>query len=182
VNSRELIDRLTEERLVGGSGDGRSLEGFDQDEVALGRTVEREHAVDPAVIDEIVADHLTDNPGYYSALLKAGLVDENLDDRLERGLEELTPEIDRIQADRLLTKVANQHSESYAQEIADAIASFMDGSLDDATDLDRACELDANAHGLVNLVYIFFPETPENPAFERALQREARRRLEAELR
>lgn len=167
---------------MGGSGDGRSLEGFDPDEVALGRTVEREHSVDAAMIDEIVADHLTDNPGYYSALLKAGLVDENLDDRLERGLEELTPEIDRIQAARLLDKLANEHSQSYTQEVADAIAPFMDGSLDDATELDRACELDANAYGLVNLVYIFYTETPENTEFERALRREARRRLERELR
>lgn len=69
----KLILKEKKQKLKGGVGDKRSLSEFDPKEVELGRAVEREHTKDEAKIDEIVTDHLTEDPHYYSKLDKVGL-------------------------------------------------------------------------------------------------------------
>lgn len=69
------------EELVGGKGDNKSLSSFNNKQVKMGRTVEMEHTKSPKIAQEITADHLTEDPDYYSKLKDAGLADE-----LEKGL------------------------------------------------------------------------------------------------
>lgn len=61
----KLYKRLTEDKLPGGLGDGKSLDEFDPEQVAAGLEDEtEEHGSEAA--DEVVADHLTKDPEYYS--------------------------------------------------------------------------------------------------------------------
>jgi hypothetical protein len=69
----KLILREKKQKLKGGLGDKKSLEDFDQEEVKLGLKAEMEHTDDKEVASEIVADHLTEDPKYYSKLKGAGL-------------------------------------------------------------------------------------------------------------
>lgn len=64
------------EELVGGKGDNKSLSSFNNKQVKMGRTVEMEHTKSPKIAQEITADHLTEDPDYYSKLKDAGLADE----------------------------------------------------------------------------------------------------------
>jgi hypothetical protein len=61
-----------------GSGKGRStdIKSVDLTELLTGIAVEKEHYPDINKRASIAADHLTENPHYYSKLIKAGLVDE----------------------------------------------------------------------------------------------------------
>lgn len=52
---------------------GSKLSDFDPEQVKMGLAIEREHTDDPKIALDIVLDHLTENPKYYSALKKAGL-------------------------------------------------------------------------------------------------------------
>lgn len=56
----------TGEMLVGGDGDGKSPLEFDSDQVLKGMEVEIEHADNPMISLEIVLDHLTEDPEYYT--------------------------------------------------------------------------------------------------------------------
>jgi hypothetical protein len=69
----KLIIKEKAQKLKGGLGDKRSLDEFDPKEVELGRKAEAEHTKDKAIADEIVADHLSEDPKYYSKLLQSGL-------------------------------------------------------------------------------------------------------------
>lgn len=79
------------EKLIGGKGDGKSVSDYDPEQVKMGRVVESEHTQDPEKIDEIVCDHLEENPQYYSKLKSAHLADEL--DKSEDGV----PELDKTQ-------------------------------------------------------------------------------------
>lgn len=54
------------EVLVGGLGDGKSPSDFDKEQVTKGIGVEMEHSSDPKIALEIVLDHLTEDPQYYT--------------------------------------------------------------------------------------------------------------------
>jgi len=56
--------------LPGGKGDDTSLGDFDPEEVAEGLSVETEHTDDLAIAEDIVRDHLTEDPRYYKKLKK----------------------------------------------------------------------------------------------------------------
>lgn len=64
------------DRVKGGDGCHSSLDKFDPKEVAMGLRVELEHSDDPEVALDIVRDHLSVYPKYYTRLKKAGLADE----------------------------------------------------------------------------------------------------------
>ena len=59
---------LEKEALKGGLGDGKKDSDFTPDQVAMGLKVEMEHTKDEAIAKEIVRDHLTEDPKYYSKL------------------------------------------------------------------------------------------------------------------
>ena len=61
------------QKLKGGKGDKLSLSDFDPVEVKKGLKAEMEHTSDKEIAKEIVADHLAEDPHYYSKLDKAGL-------------------------------------------------------------------------------------------------------------
>jgi len=56
----------TGEILKGGKGDGKSPLEFDPDQIIKGMEVEKEHTDDPMAAIEIVLDHLTEDPEYYT--------------------------------------------------------------------------------------------------------------------
>ena len=66
------IDQLSQDKeetgdmLQGGIGDDKSPKDFDYDQVLMGLEVEKEHSDNPIVALEIVLDHLTEDPQYYS--------------------------------------------------------------------------------------------------------------------
>jgi len=64
------------ESLIGGKGDKSKTSDFDPKQVAMGRKVEMEHTDNPKVAEEILRDHLKENPRYYSKLKQIGLADE----------------------------------------------------------------------------------------------------------
>lgn len=70
---RQLLEDMggTIEALPGGLGDRKGLDAFDPAEVAMGMEVEREHSPDEQVRREIVADHLSEDPQYYTHLKAA---------------------------------------------------------------------------------------------------------------
>lgn len=68
-----LIIKEKKQKLKGGLGDKTNLSDFDAEEVKLGLKAEMEHTDDKDIANEIVADHLTEDPKYYSKLNKAGL-------------------------------------------------------------------------------------------------------------
>jgi len=64
------------ESLIGGKGDKSQTSDFDPKQVAMGRKVEMEHTKNPKVAEDILKDHLKENPRYYSKLKQIGLADE----------------------------------------------------------------------------------------------------------
>lgn len=55
-----------DEKLQGGLGDEATPQDFDTEQVVMGLRVEMEHSDDPTVALEIVLDHLTEDPEYYT--------------------------------------------------------------------------------------------------------------------
>jgi len=72
-----IVGSLLEDDIPGGRApDSHRWGHLDPEQLAIGKKVEMEHTDDPAVAEEIAADHLTENPNYYRKLKKAGLADE----------------------------------------------------------------------------------------------------------
>ncbi len=67
---------LFEDFVKGGKGDKTKYENLDADELNVGIKVEMEHTDNIEIAKEIAKDHLTENPKYYSDLIKSGIVDE----------------------------------------------------------------------------------------------------------
>lgn len=71
------VSTLLEDDIPGGRApDSHRWGHLDTEQLAVGTKVEMEHTRDPAVAEEIAADHLTEDPNYYRKLQKAGLADE----------------------------------------------------------------------------------------------------------
>lgn len=62
--------------LKGGVGDNTPPENVDVNQLSIGIQVEMEHTNDPNIAREIATDHLTEDPEYYTKLVKAGLANE----------------------------------------------------------------------------------------------------------
>ena len=69
----KLVLKEKKQKLTGGVGDKAKLSDFDPEQVKLGMKAEMEHTNDRGVATEIVVDHLSEDPNYYSKLQKAGL-------------------------------------------------------------------------------------------------------------
>jgi hypothetical protein len=54
------------EILQGGKGDGKSPLEFDPEQILMGLEVEKEHSDDSLIAIEVVMDHLTEDPEYYT--------------------------------------------------------------------------------------------------------------------
>lgn len=63
-------------KLPGGVGDKTSTSSVDPTQLSIGVQVEMEHTNDPDIAKEIAMDHLTEDPEYYTKLVKAGLASE----------------------------------------------------------------------------------------------------------
>lgn len=70
-----MIDNLRK-KLPGGVGDQTPTSAVDPVQLSLGVQIEMEHTNDPDIAKEIAMDHLTEDPEYYSKLVKAGLAKE----------------------------------------------------------------------------------------------------------
>ena len=75
-NIQTFEDFLNEDKLQGGKGDETDESSVDYEELQVGKLVEKEHTDDPQLAKEIALDHLTEDPHYYSKLIKSGVVDE----------------------------------------------------------------------------------------------------------
>ncbi|MFA5398414.1 MAG: DUF5661 family protein [Methanogenium sp.] len=67
----EILDTIMEgedEELKGGLGDNKKDEEFDQEQLAKGKDVEKEHTNDEDMAKEIAKDHLTERGDYYDKL------------------------------------------------------------------------------------------------------------------
>ena len=58
----------SEDQIEGGLGDDAEESDFDQEQLDMGREVEKEHTDDEDVAEEISEDHLTEDPEYYDKL------------------------------------------------------------------------------------------------------------------
>jgi hypothetical protein len=86
------------EMLQGGLGDNKSLLDFNKDQIIKGMSVEKEHTDDPIIAIEIVLDHLSEKPDYYTvkdnpedsaqfnASAEAAEDDENLETNPDMGM------------------------------------------------------------------------------------------------
>ena len=72
----EFYPDVSTNKLSGGKGDSALPSSTDTAELALGVQIESEHTDDPEIATEIAADHLAEDPKYYSKLIAAGLTDE----------------------------------------------------------------------------------------------------------
>ena len=70
-----MINSLNK-KLPGGVGDNTPTHSVDPVQLSLGVQIEMEHTNDPEIAKEIAMDHLTEDPEYYSKLVKAGLASE----------------------------------------------------------------------------------------------------------
>ncbi len=71
-----IIFESTKDSIKGGKGDKKSDNDFDPNELEIGSMIELEHTKNKISAKEIARDHLTEDPKYYSKLIKSGLVDE----------------------------------------------------------------------------------------------------------
>ena len=69
-----MIDNLN--KLSGGVGDKAVPHDVDPIQLSTGIQIEMEHTNDTEIAKEIALDHLTEDPEYYSKLIKAGLAKE----------------------------------------------------------------------------------------------------------
>lgn len=76
AKSQEQGDFMFEDQVPGGKGDETDENSVDYEELQVGQAVEKEHTDDPQLAKEIALDHLTEDPKYYSKLIKSGIVDE----------------------------------------------------------------------------------------------------------
>jgi len=69
-----MINNLV--KLPGGVGDNTPTNQVDPNQLSIGIQVEMEHTNDHEIAQEIAMDHLTEDPEYYTKLIKAGLASE----------------------------------------------------------------------------------------------------------
>ena len=69
-----MINNLV--KLPGGVGDNTPTDQVDPNQLSIGIQVEMEHTNDLDIAKEIAMDHLTEDPQYYTKLVKAGLASE----------------------------------------------------------------------------------------------------------
>jgi hypothetical protein len=69
-----MINNLV--KLPGGVGDESTTDKVDPTQLSIGIQIEMEHTNDPDIAKEIAMDHLTEDPGYYTKLVNAGLASE----------------------------------------------------------------------------------------------------------
>jgi len=72
---KESLDHYINE-LEGGKGENTKPEDVNADQLEVGQEVEYEHTDDDDIALDIALDHLSEDPEYYTKLVKAGLVDE----------------------------------------------------------------------------------------------------------
>jgi hypothetical protein len=72
--------------MKGGKGEHTNSDDVNADELTVGVATEMEHTDDASIAKDIAMDHLTEDPKYYTKLIKAGLVDEPEALRLYRKL------------------------------------------------------------------------------------------------
>ncbi len=73
---KTYLEFINEQVLIGGKGDDTDESTIDKNELEVGIAVEAEHSSDKSTAKEVAIDHLTENPKYYSELVKSGIVDE----------------------------------------------------------------------------------------------------------
>lgn len=86
------LSAMSNDKIPGGKGDNKDNSNFDENELKVGTAVEMEHTQDSTLAEEIAKDHLTEDPKYYSNLVKSGIVDEPEALKLAKELLNVEPE------------------------------------------------------------------------------------------
>lgn len=73
---KSIIKEEIKNSLIGGKGDKLSSNQVNQKEFIVGKIVELEHTNDEDLAEEIVLDHLSEDPKYYFKLYNSDLIDE----------------------------------------------------------------------------------------------------------
>jgi len=71
----ELIKNYSD-KISGGKGDKTNIDKLSKKELIVGILIEKEHTDDLKIALEISLDHLSEDPKYYTKLVKSGIVDE----------------------------------------------------------------------------------------------------------
>jgi len=71
-----MADLKNLDKLPGGVGDNTPTHGVNPVQLSLGIQIEMEHTNNPKIAQSIAMDHLTEDPEYYTKLVKAGLAKE----------------------------------------------------------------------------------------------------------
>lgn len=64
-----IVKKVIKDKISGGKADKRSPSDFDQEQLALGIGIEREHTKNKELAQEIAMDHLSEDPKYYTHLI-----------------------------------------------------------------------------------------------------------------
>lgn len=64
------------EHLKGGKGDKTKPSDYKEDEIEIGKRIEREHSSNPNISKEVSTDHESENDTYYDELVMSGIADE----------------------------------------------------------------------------------------------------------
>ncbi len=104
---------IPEDQMEGGIGDDSESSDFDPQQLEMGQQVEMEHTDDPDHALEIVRDHLTEDPEYYSKLNEMesgdGQQDVAVDDEIKNDI------IESLQAFRENKELLEQAKEANPQ-------------------------------------------------------------------
>ena len=76
TRSRQIVEFLGHNALIGGVADNKPIEDLDSVELERGTEVEKEHTNDSDVAQEIASDHIAERPDYYDLLKDVGLASE----------------------------------------------------------------------------------------------------------
>ena len=63
--------------LLNGKGKNLSAGDVDKRQLLIGIAVEKEHSTNKSIAMRIALDHLSEDPEYYTKLVKSGLADES---------------------------------------------------------------------------------------------------------
>lgn len=89
------FEKRAAERLVGGKADGKPDSAFPEDQLRMGRRVEREHTKDPKAANEVAKDHLTEDSKYYTHLKE--MEDKYVKTAFVSGFEKKAISVERVQ-------------------------------------------------------------------------------------
>jgi len=126
---KSVKQSVNEDTIPGGKGDMKDSADVDGSELKVGIAVEIEHTDDKEKAEEIAMDHLTEDPHYYSKLIKAGLADEAPALKLAKELLNVEPTNEGIinEGETLIINITPIKSQQKWKNFVDEVKTLMKG-------------------------------------------------------